>query len=149
MTSQAYQKGETARGVQQRDDRAPARATKAAKRSTAATFRNIQRPYHREAHVCGSRCALKYLHLAANSKRQAASNGESRLLLRNPPPIGSQTIGRSGHHLTRISEHHLARISEHHLARFSEPRLRSPRARMKNWPRGVSVENWRPQVSLI
>jgi hypothetical protein len=42
MTSQAYQKGETACGVQQRDDRAYARITKAAERSAAATFRNIQ-----------------------------------------------------------------------------------------------------------
>jgi hypothetical protein len=42
MTSQAYQWGETTRGVQQRDDRAYARITKAAERSAAATFRNIQ-----------------------------------------------------------------------------------------------------------
>jgi hypothetical protein len=124
MTSQAYQKGETARGVQRRDDRAYARITKAAERSAAATIGNNRRPYHWKRHNCQRRYVLKYLHLGLNSRQQLALNGECRLLLRNPPPIGSQTIGRSEHHLARISEHHLARISEHHLARFSEPRLR-------------------------
>jgi hypothetical protein len=148
MTSQAYQKGETARGAQQRDDRAPARITKPAKQSAVATIGNNRRPYHWKRHNCQRRYVLKYLHLGPNSRQQLALNGESGLLLRNPPPIGSQTIGRSEHHLARISEHHLARISEHHLARISEHHLRPPRARIKNWPRKVSVENWRPQVSL-
>jgi hypothetical protein len=44
MTSQAYQKGETALGVQQRDDRAPARITATVQKSSAAIFRNIQPP---------------------------------------------------------------------------------------------------------
>jgi hypothetical protein len=47
MTSQAYQKGETVRSVGQRDDRAYARITATAQKSNAATFRNIQGPYHR------------------------------------------------------------------------------------------------------
>ncbi len=148
MTSQAYQKGETACGAQQRDDRAYARITKPAERSAAATIGNNRRPYHWERQNRQRRYVLKYLHLGPNSRQQLALNGECRLLLRNPPPIGSQTIGRSEHYLTRISEHHLTRISEHHLTRISEPRLRPPRARMKNWPTRVSVENWRPQVSL-
>ena len=132
MTSQAYQKGETARGVQQKDDRAHARTISPAHQSTVATIGNIQRPYHWKRHNCQRRYVLKYLHLGLNSRQQLALNGESGLLLRNPPPIGSQTIGRSEHRLARISEH----------------RLRPPRVRMKNWPRRVSVENWRPQVSL-
>jgi hypothetical protein len=47
MRSQAYQWGETARSAQQKNDRAPARIISPAKQSTAAIFRNIQRPYHR------------------------------------------------------------------------------------------------------
>jgi len=46
MTSQAYQTGDAAHSAQGRDDRARSRTIPAAKRSTAATFRNIQGPYH-------------------------------------------------------------------------------------------------------
>jgi hypothetical protein len=143
MTSQAYQKGETARSVQQRDDRAYARITKPAERSAAATIGNNRRPYHQTRKSRQSRYSLKYLQAAPNSRSQTAPNsrrcltlnsehystrnGERRLLPGIVPPIGSQTATRSEHHLARESEHHLARESEHHLARESEHHLRPPR----------------------
>jgi len=105
---------------------------------------------------------------AANSRRGSAlqswqavlsatgARSRHRPLLRNPPPIGSQTIGKgehhsarfSEHHSARFSEHHLARISEHHLARISEHHSRPPLARVKNWRGRVRVKNWRPRVGI-
>jgi hypothetical protein len=81
MTSQAYQKGETARSAQQRDDRTHTRAISPAKRSTVATIRNNQRPYHWKRHNCQRRYVLKYLHLGLNSRAQLALNSERELAL--------------------------------------------------------------------
>jgi hypothetical protein len=81
MKSQAYQWGETARSAQQRDDRALTRAISPAKRSTVATIRNNQRPYHWKRHNCQRRYVLKYLHLGLNSRAQLALNSERELAL--------------------------------------------------------------------
>jgi hypothetical protein len=103
MTSQAYQWGETARGAQQREDRAPARITKAAERSAAATFCNIQRPYHWKRHNCYRRYVLKYLHLGLNSRQQLALNGERELALNSR----AQLAPRGRAQLALRSEAHL------------------------------------------
>jgi hypothetical protein len=109
MTSQAYQAGEAARSAQRRDDRARTRTIPAAKRSTAATFRNIQCPYHWKRQNRQPRYVLKYLHLGLNSRQQLALNGEGRLLLRNPEAMGSPAGATSRHQLARESRHQLAR----------------------------------------
>jgi hypothetical protein len=79
MTSQAYQKGETACGAQQRDDRAYARITKAAERSAAATIGNNRRPYHGTRENCQPRYALKYLHLVPHGRAQLALRSDAHL----------------------------------------------------------------------
>jgi hypothetical protein len=121
MTSQAYQWGETARSAQQKDDRAPARTISPAKRSTAATFCNIQRPYHWEHHNCQRRYALKYLHLGLNSRAQLALRSEAHLR-----PCGRQhkyggtvgigdrgriTLVRVGSHAQQLASLMLGRIA--------------------------------------
>jgi hypothetical protein len=98
---------------------------------------------------------------AANSRRGSAlqswqavlsatgARSRHKPLLRNPPPIGSQTIGKGEHHSARFSEHHSARFSEHHSR---PPRVRvknwRERVRVKSWRERVRVKNWRPRVGI-
>ena len=110
MTSQAYQKGETACSVQQRDDRAPARITKPAKQSAAATIGNNRRPYHWERQNRQRRYVLKHLHLGLNSRAQLALNSERELALNSRaqlvPNDRAQLALRSEAHLTPGSRQH-------------------------------------------
>ena len=135
MRSQAYQWGETARSAQQRDDRAHARTISPAKRSTAATFRNIQPPttfggilasrttfrnnrrtYHWKRHNCQRRYVLKYLHLGLNSEARLTLRSRAQLALRSEPHprpgsrrykhIGTVSIGDRGRiTLVRVDSH--------------------------------------------
>ena len=102
MTSQAYQKGETACSVQQRDDRAPARITKPAKQSAAATIGNNRRPYHWERQNRQRRYVLKHLHLGLNSRAQLALNSERELALNSR----AQLALRSEAHLRPCGRQH-------------------------------------------
>ncbi len=103
MTSQAYQWGETARSAQQRDDRTHTRAISPAKRSTVATIRNNQRPYHWKRHNCQRRYVLKYLHLGLNSRAQLALNSERELALNSR----AQLVPNDRAQLALRSEAHL------------------------------------------
>ena len=102
MTSQAYQWGETARSAQQRNDRAHARIISPAKRSTAATIRNIQRSYHWKRQNRHRRYVLKYLHLGLNSRAQLALNSERELALNSE----AQLALRSKAHLRPSGRQH-------------------------------------------
>jgi hypothetical protein len=116
MTSQAYQWGETARGAQQRDDRAYARITKPAKQSAVATFCNIQRPYHWKRHNCQRRYVLKYLHLGLNREAQLTLNSRAQLALRSEAHLRSGdrsriTLARVGSHKRQLVSLKLGRIA--------------------------------------
>jgi hypothetical protein len=102
MTSKAYQWGETARSAQQKDDRARTRTISPAKRSSVATFRNNQRPYHWKRHNCQRRYVLKYLHLGLNSRAQLALNSERELALNSR----AQLALRSEAHLRPSGRQH-------------------------------------------
>jgi len=129
MTSQAYQKGETARSGQQKDDRAHARTISPAHQSTAATIRNNQRPYHWDRHNYQRRYALKYLHLGLNSRAQLALNSEAQLALNSEAHLrpggkrhkyggtasvgdrGRITLVRVGSHAQQLASSKLGRIA--------------------------------------
>jgi hypothetical protein len=129
MTSQAYQKGETARSGQQKDDCAPARTISPAHQSTAATIGNNRRPYHWKRHNCQRRYVLKYLHLGLNREAQLTLNSRAQLALRSEAhlmPCGRQhkyggtvsvsdgsriTLARVGGHTRQLVSLKLGRIA--------------------------------------
>ena len=89
-------------------------------RSHRKNARAYARAYVIACPIRDNRHTAQYCHLLAQISAQILSptgaRSRYRPLPRNPPPIGSQTIGHGEHHPARISEHHPARISEHHPA---------------------------------
>jgi hypothetical protein len=97
--------------------------------ASRATFRNIQRPYHWKRHNCQRRYALKYLHLALNSRAQLAPRSRAQLALHSEAhlrPCGRQhkrsgtvsvsdrsriTLVREGGHSQQLASLRLGRIA--------------------------------------